>query len=177
MRKLIAVAALAAVTSASGIGVGISAHYNIGMPLGPEGFKDTYKMSIMGFQGDVEIAVHPFINVVAAFGYQQFKPKEDVVGTDKFTLIPILFGIEYPAEFGNIAFYPGGGMSYNMMKETGPNVDISDNKIGIWFGANFYYMFTPEMGFGAGVAYNMIFTDISKTSWIHIPFGIKYWFM
>ena len=175
MRKLIAVAALAAVTSASGIGVGLSVHYNLGMPLGDDA--DLYKMSILGFQGDIEIAVHPFINVVAAFGYQQFKPKDDVVGTDKHTLIPILFGIEYPAVFGNIAFYPGGGMSYNMIKTTGPNLDFSDNKIGIWFGGNFYYMFTPEMGFGAGVAYNMIFTADSSTSWIHIPFGIKYWFM
>ena len=176
MRKLIAVAALVAVTSASGIGVGLSVHYNLGMPMGD--FGDVVKMSVMGFQADFEIAVHPFINVVTAFGYQQFKPADDVIGIDKVTLIPILFGIEYPAAFGNIAFYPGGGMSYNMMKTTYPGEgSTSVKKMGIWFGGNFYYMFNPKMGFGAGVAYNMIFTEDSSTSWIHIPFGIKYWFM
>jgi hypothetical protein len=181
MRKLIAVAALAAVTSASAIGVGISGHYNIGMPLGD--FADGYKMSIMGFQGDVEIAVHPFINVVAAFGYQQFKPKDEIVGIDKSTIIPICFGIEYPAVFGSIAFYPGGGMSYNMMKTTGPNVDMSDNKIGIWFGGNFYYMINARMGFGAGAVFHYILTKddevegSTNTMWLHIPVGIKYWFM
>jgi hypothetical protein len=180
MRKLIvATALLAMVTSASAIGVGISAHYNIGMPLGPDSFKDNTKMSIMGFQGDVEIAVHPFINVVAAFGYQVWKPKEDVgIPTDaNMTLIPINFGIEYPAVFGNIAFYPGGGMSYNMIKysEEIPEEDV--NKIGIWFGGNFYYMVNPKLGVGAGVAFNMIFTEDEKTTWIHIPIGMKYWFM
>jgi len=177
MRKLIAVAALAAVTSASAIGVGISAHYNLGMPMGTLG--DGVKMSIMGFQGDVEIAVHPFINVVAAFGYQVFNPKEvaGVTLDGKYTIIPINFGIEYPAVFGNVAFYPGGGMSYNMLKSDIGLADTSESKIGIWFGGNFYYMINPKMGIGAGVAYNMIFTDVEKTSWIHIPFGLKYWFM
>jgi|GEM_PF-783746 len=179
MRKLIAVAALAAVTSASAIGVGVSGHYNLGMPLGPEGFKDTYKMSIMGFQGDIEIAVHPFINVVAAFGYQVFKPSaEGALDDDKFTLIPITFGIEYPAVFGSIAFYPGGGGSFNLMSATvnGADVDI-DSKAGIWFGGNFYYMVNPNLGVGAGVAFHMIFTEGDKTTWIHIPVGMKYWFM
>jgi hypothetical protein len=176
MRKLIVAAALLAVTSASAIGVGISAHYNIGMPLGD--FADEVKMSIMGFQGDVEIAVHPFINVVAAFGYQQFKPAEDLVGVDNTTLIPILFGIEYPAVFGNVAFYPGGGMSYNMLKTEIPGEDSETlKKIGIWFGGNFYYMVNPNLGIGAGAAFHMIFTENTKTNWIHIPFGIKYWFM
>jgi hypothetical protein len=179
MRKLIvATALLAMATSASAIGVGISGHYNIGMPLGPEGFKDNYKMSIMGFQGDVEIAVHPFINVVAAFGYQVFKPDVEDPGDDKMTVIPITFGIEYPAVFGSIAFYPGGGGSFNMMKATVAGVEgESDNKAGIWFGGNFYYMVNPNLGIGAGVAFHMIFTEDEKTTWIHIPIGIKYWFM
>ena len=114
---------------------------------------------------------------MAAFGYQQWKPADEIVGVDKTTFIPICFGIEYPAVFGNIAFYPGGGMSYNLMKTTGPKYDESDSKIGAWFGGNFYYMFNPRMGCGAGATFNMIFTDVVKTNWIHIPFGIKYWFM
>jgi hypothetical protein len=178
MRKLIvATALLAMVTSASAIGVGISAHYNLGMPLGD--WADYYKMSIMGFQGDVEIAVHPFINVVAGFGYQVFKPSaEGANDDDKFTLIPITFGIEYPAVFGNIAFYPGGGGSFNLMKATVNGVEgDSDNKAGIWFGGNFYYMVNPNLGVGAGAAFHMIFTEGEKTNWIHIPIGIKYWFM
>ena len=177
MRKLIAVAALAAVTSASAIGVGFSAHYNIGMPMGD--LADGYKMSIMGFQGDLEFAVHPFINVVAAFGYQKFSPSaEGVNENDKFTLIPILFGFEYNAAFGNLVFYPGGGMSYNFMTTTLNGLDLAnEKKMGIWFGGNFYYMFNPKMGVGAGVAFHMIFTEVEKTSWIHIPLGFKYWFM
>jgi hypothetical protein len=183
MRKLIAVAALAAVTSASAIGVGMSGHYNIGMPLGD--FADGYDMSIMGFQADVEIAVHPFINVVAAFGYQVFKPSaEGALDDDKFTLIPITFGIEYPAVFGSIAFYPGGGMSYNMYKATVLGVEgDSESKIGIWFGGNFYYMVNANLGIGAGAQFHYILTKddeiegSTNTMWLHIPIGIKYWFM
>ena len=181
MRKLIVATALLAVTSASAIGVGISGHYNIGMPLGD--FADGYKMSIMGFQGDVEIAVHPFINVVAAFGYQVFKPSAEGAPDDwKSTIIPITFGIEYPAVFGNIAFYPGGGASYNLMKTTALT-EVSENKLGFWFGANFYYMVNPNLGVGAGAQFHYILTKddavegSTNTIWLHIPLGIKYWFM
>jgi hypothetical protein len=182
MRRLIALGALLAVASpASAIGLGISGHYNLGIPLAPDGFKDFCATSYVGFQGDIEIAVHPFVNVVAAFGFQSFKSSEfDFVSNVE--LIPILFGVEYPAVFGKIAFFPGGGISYNVLNTNIQGID-DEKKAGIWLGGNFYYMFNPKIGIGAGVAYNMIFTEggkrlgEGKMSWLHIPFGIKYWFM
>jgi len=176
MGKLIAVAALAAVTSASAIGVGISVHYNIGIPVGD--FADTSKISVVGTLVDIEFRLHPFINVVGAFGYQQFKPKDEIVGIDKTTIIPIQFGVEYPAEFDKFAFYPGGGMSYNLIKTTIPGGDSdSENKIGAWFGGNFYYFVTPRILFGPSFHYHVIFTEPVRLGWIHIDFGVKYWFM
>ncbi|UCE26739.1 MAG: hypothetical protein JSW52_10395 [Candidatus Coatesbacteria bacterium] len=176
MGKLITVAALlAVVSSASALGVGISVHYNVGIPIGD--FADVHKVSVIGTLVDVEFRLHPFINVVAAFGYQQFKPKDEVVGIDKTTVIPIQFGVEYPAEFRKFAFYPGGGMSYNLMKTTGPNYEESENKIGAWFGGNFYYCITSEIYFGPSFHYHIIFTEPVRTGWLHIDVGIKYWFM
>lgn len=177
MRRLIVVTALlASVSSASAIGVGISAHYDvIGLPLGD--FGTDYKVSYVGFHGDFEVAVHPLINVIGAFGYQQFKPGPALAGTvNKFTIMPILFGVEYNGVFNRIWFYPGGGMSYNLMKTDNISLpDTTDKKLGIWFGANFYYNVSGNIGVGSGVIYHLIFTDVSNTSWIQIPFGLKWW--
>lgn len=171
MGKLIAVAALAAVTSASAIGVGISAHYNFGIPLGE--FADDYKFSVMGFNADVEIdpGVGPLF-VYYAIGYQVFKPQ---VGTNNLTLISNLIGVERPFGFPPVIIYVNAGYTFNMFKTT----PLNWNDHGVWFGADIYYFVNPKLGIGANFAYHVVFTTGNmgyKTHWIHPSFGIKYWF-
>jgi hypothetical protein len=172
MRRLIVAAALVAVTYASAIGVGVSAHYNVGMPLG--NFGNAYKFSVIGFNGDIEIDFGGPVNLYTGFGYQVFKPE---VGTDDLTLIPILFGIERPFPFPPITIYVGLGGSFNLLRMSSGNWE----DWGFWTGGEIYYFLTPQLGVGANVAFHTIFTpppgySTGNTYWIHPSFGVKYWF-
>ncbi|UCE26765.1 MAG: hypothetical protein JSW52_10535 [Candidatus Coatesbacteria bacterium] len=154
---------LIAASSASAIGIGFGAGYSLAIPSGD--FGNAADASFAGFYADVELAIIPFFNTAVNVSYHSF---------DGGGVVPVTIRPELHIQFGSIDVYGRFGMGINFY--TG---GVWPTKhIGFCFGGGFYYMFTNRLGAGLGVDYNIYgdFTEEStKTSYIEIPIGIKYW--
>jgi hypothetical protein len=164
MSKLpLIVTVLVAASSASAIGIGVGANYCLAIPSGD--FGDAGDTSVAGFSADVEVAIIPFFNTAINVSYHSF---------DAGGVVPITIRPELHIPFGRIDVYGRAGMGINFY--TG---DVLQTKhIGFCFGGGFYYMLTDRLGAGVGVDYNVYgdFTEeSSKTTYIEIPIGVKYW--
>jgi hypothetical protein len=178
MGKLITVAALAVVTSASAIGVGVYFDYNpLGIVTAPDYVREPYDISFIGFDGGFELKFHEYVAFVTGVGFQRFSWELEywyytIEGSDSF--VPVTFGVEFPLAAGNIVICPGVGSGITFFQGDG---SIIGEDYEIWAGCRFYYMLNPNLGLGTGVTYTNIFTDPDPVSWLHVPVGFKYWFM
>jgi len=172
MLKLIAIPVILCVASAaSGIGVGVSAHYNVSVPT--RDFIDYYGTSFVGFDLGAEITVFPkYLILSAGLGFQSFENKEYGHEGEKVSVTPVSLGFEYPLALGRTVVCIGvGGALFFEHTETGLGGFPS-----LWAGTDLYYTVTPDIDFGAGVKYHFDCSG-AGAGMICIPVGVKYWFI
>ncbi len=167
-------------------GPAIYAGGGVSMPMGPEFFKDNWKMGI-GFGGGVGFAVNPQFEVVGKVFYNTFAM--DVEGIEGGDFVAFAFGADvhfYPManETNESAFSPyilgGIGMTSAKlteitapallaMAETDAEMDIT-----FGFGAGFEYEMSPKMAFWVEGKFTIISTEGESTSHLPIRAGLKF---
>jgi opacity protein-like surface antigen len=173
MKKLlVTLAILAMASSAMAITLSIGGGGGILLPLGD--FADAYKLGF-GFGGGASIGVIPLMNIDADFGYY-LGMKSKLIGTTKFTVIPITFGASINIIHGGkfVPYAGGGGGFYLMKSKTVADVAIKYNKAGIYFGGGIKYFFTDKIALNVNPKFHVVFTDVSKTMFMTIGGGISY---
>lgn len=179
MRKfLLILAVLAPLGTASALGVGVYFDYNpVGKLLAPDPLPEWYDLSFIGFDGGLELRFHKNIALVTGVGFQRFSFSGTILGRQfegNDNYVPVTFGVEFPITEGSVMICPaaGGGITFFPGSE-----NIEGQDFGAWGGGKFYYMVNPNLGVGGGATYNYVATSPKSLGWLHVPVGIKYWFM
>ena len=124
MKRVVAIAALFAVGTAYGVGLGMGGFYALSIPVGGEGFKDSdypkydAEMSFLGFGGKFYVGVTPAVFFDYSFGYHsKFNiPVDDEPGFEvHYSAIPITSGVSYKVDLGAVKPYFGLGGAYIIM--------------------------------------------------------------
>jgi hypothetical protein len=176
MKKIGAIAALFAVGTAYGVGLGAGGFYAVSMPMGD--VADNYEMGGSGFGGKVMIGVMPYLNVDVGLGYHmKYKQKwDDTVGTEPtdiddyyLTTIPITFGVSYPMTFDAMGVYFGGGGAFVMQRFNvgdswtaappegfGKTQPADVDKPGFYVGTGWNYFFTEKIALDVNLRWMMV---------------------
>lgn len=170
----------------------------LSMPVGPDAFKDYWKMG-MGFGGGVGLGFTPYLEVIGKFYFNQFAFDGDqflsdlgVTGytIDGFDFRALEFGADVKYMFSTAEgapFKPYGivGLGMANIKITDvtitgdgetlvlPMGDISETKFMLNGGVGFDYMFSPKAGLWVDARYATILTEGDAMSYIPIRAGVK----
>lgn len=155
MKRVVAIAALFAVGTAYGVGLGAGGFYAVSMPVGGDGFDNSdAETSLFGFGGKFSVGVTPAVFFDYSFGYH-VKYNIPVPGAPFFDVefhwsaIPITSGVSYKFDLGAVKPYFGIGGAYVIMgwHEKNP-----------WYGSDKDRYCYPGAYIGGGVTYD--FTDM-----------------
>ena len=173
----------------------------IAMPMGPELFKDYWKMGI-GFGGGLGFQLNPNMELIASVYYNQFGLDDDKLLTDldapddvtidgaEFKAIEILADFKYMFSSGQGASklkpFIIGGLGFGNIKFADATVtgddeevelpfgDISETKVMFGFGAGLDYMISPKAAIWFQGRFNMISTEGESTTYLPIRAGVKF---
>lgn len=157
MKRVVALAALFAVGTAYGVGLGMGGFYALSIPVGGERFKDPdypeydAEMSFLGFGAKFYVGVTPAVFFDYSFGYySKFNiPVDGETGLEThWSAIPITSGVSYKVDLGAVKPYFGLGGAYIIMGLHAKDETESDSD-------RFCY---PGAYAGGGVTYE--FTDM-----------------
>lgn len=170
----------------------------LGMPMGPDGFKDYWGMG-MGFGGGVGLGFTPYLEVIGKFYFNQFPFDGDkllsdagVTGVtiDGFDFRALEFGADVKYIFGadgGAPFKPYGIVGLGMANIKFTDITVtgdgdtlvlplggaSATKFMLNGGVGFDYMFSPKMGLWVDARYATILTEGDAFSYFPIRGGLK----
>jgi hypothetical protein len=181
MKRVVAIAALFAVGTAYGVGLGMGGFAGAAIPVGDYLMGDLFKTSPK-FGGKFLVGATPTFDVEFAFAYHvKHAYKYDDV--TKMTIIPITFGVTAKEMFGNAGIFLDGGFGLYMQKITSKYyADDSSSKPGFYFGWGFVYKFGPA-AFNFNPRFNYVFDTFSDEGWglddtyVEGLIGFDYYFM
>ncbi len=172
----------------------------ISMPIGPQVFKDYWKMGV-GFGGGIGFQLNPNMELIADIYYNQFSFDDSKFLSDigvtgasvdglEFKMLEVMADFKYAftSGQGESKFKPFliGGVGIGAAKfadatvtgdlgtKTVPASSISESKVMFGAGAGFDYMFSPKAAFWLLGRFNIVSTSGESTTYLPVRAGVKF---